>query len=388
MFAEGFLGFFEALLATGLDRGLCAHRDEIRLSITAGQGEPLSWSLIEDECGENNLSISVAGDAAGVGVQNPDAWVRLAMAIVLQLFHLSDAKAAKQLFGPGDGGLDRAASLVHVPLMLSNLLGDRYPSSRSWIDTALVRLDKQHVLYPKKRAVPLIDVLPVVELSKEETEAQPSYVAHSKLATSGLINLRLWDRAKWRGMLYAIYEDSPPVLGLFFENAEAGTKIFRGWRKRLGERDGNEQLQIATLLGIDKKNPWHYRGLVSSSFAAVGRGEGMIFTSPTRLLPMEPPDDVNRQRFLKALGQFGQYLVAPVSVGSDGPVFDFDVGIKKRRFDSVPAWTVGLNNQLAMGLLSTDKPVIPAEKTNPPCAEIFGMMRSSSMGSIRRTRAK
>lgn len=225
-----------------------------------------------------------------------------------------------------------------------------------------------------------------LELSMEEAEAEPPYIAHSKLATSGLINLRLWDRAKWRGMFYAIPEASSPVLGLLFENAEAGTKIFRGWRKRLGERDENDQLQIATLLGIDKKNPWHYRGVVSSSFAEVGRGEGKIFASPARLLTMEPPDDTNRQRFLKALEQFGQYLVAPVSVGPDGPVFDFEVGIEKRKFDSVPAWTVGLNNQLAMGMLSSDKPIIPAEETSPPCAELFGMMRSSSMGSVRRTR--
>lgn len=386
MFAEGFLGFFEAMLATGFDRGLCAHRDEIQLSITTGQGDPLSWSLTEDECGESHFSIGVAGDATAVGVQNPEVWVRLAMDIVLQLFHLSDATGVKQLFGPGDGGLDRAASLTNVPLMLSNLLGSRYPSGRSWIDTALARLNEPHTPYPKKRIVPLADVLPTVELSMEEAKAEPPYIAHSKLATSGLINLRLWDRAKWRGMFYAIPEGASPVLGLLFENAEAGTKIFRGWRKRLGERDENDQLQIATLLGIDKKNPWHYRGVVSSSFAEVGRGEGKIFASPARLLTMEPPDDVNRQRFLKALEQFGQYLVAPVSVGPDGPVFDFEVGIEKRRFDSVPAWTVGLNNQLAMGMLSSDKPIIPAEQTSPPCAELFGMMRSSSMGSVRRTR--
>jgi hypothetical protein len=70
----------------------------------------------------------------------------------------------------------------------------------------------------------------------------------------------LWDKAHWRGLGFAICPTNPPILELIlmFADLEAGAKIFRGWRKRLGEVDQDEWIGLTLITGIDRHHPAHY----------------------------------------------------------------------------------------------------------------------------------
>jgi hypothetical protein len=45
------------------------------------------------------------------------------------------------------------------------------------------------------------------------------------------INVDLWDKAGWEGMVYLFCQNEKPIIGLLFKNYNAGIKIFDEWKK-------------------------------------------------------------------------------------------------------------------------------------------------------------
>ncbi len=63
------------------------------------------------------------------------------------------------------------------------------------------------------------------------------------------IDIPLWDRAKWRGVAWMWKPDKPPGMGLLFENASEGAKVFASWNRRLGQIDKGEELRVSIIEG-------------------------------------------------------------------------------------------------------------------------------------------
>ena len=58
-----------------------------------------------------------------------------------------------------------------------------------------------------------------------------------------VVDIHLWDRARWRGAAYFDYGPQvPPVLALMFEDRDAAQKIFVRWRERFGTVDKDETI--------------------------------------------------------------------------------------------------------------------------------------------------
>jgi hypothetical protein len=83
---------------------------------------------------------------------------------------------------------------------------------------------------------------------------------HTERRVSALIDMPLWDRAKWKGVLYIwpLELDLEPWLALGFEDDVAARAIFAGWRVKLGEIDKEDRIRISILTGADRLNPNHY----------------------------------------------------------------------------------------------------------------------------------
>jgi hypothetical protein len=66
-----------------------------------------------------------------------------------------------------------------------------------------------------------------------------------------LINKKLWDSAKWRDTAFLVTGDfeQQPGIGLFFEDYEAGKKIFEEWRALFGTADAKDLLRVAVIEG-------------------------------------------------------------------------------------------------------------------------------------------
>lgn len=70
------------------------------------------------------------------------------------------------------------------------------------------------------------------------------------------INLDLWNTAKWKGMLYLIYQNQPPFLGILFTNFKAGKEIFSKWKQDYLNHTIDDYLEITYIEApFPKNNP-------------------------------------------------------------------------------------------------------------------------------------
>lgn len=85
-----------------------------------------------------------------------------------------------------------------------------------------------------------------------------SQIRHKDMQVISLINLPLWNRARWSGTLYIFDRDDeeyPPIMALGFRDGASGQQIFREWREQIGEVDERSRLRISIVTGIDRRFP-------------------------------------------------------------------------------------------------------------------------------------
>lgn len=396
LFAEGFLGFFEAMLALGGERRAYAERDEVRVEIRREDtGAALSWSVAADECGEQQFAIRLGAPATEEGVLDPNRWGHLAIELALHVVHFPDKRTAEALLAPGSGSADRALSLVAVPLMLDNILGMQFPHGPSWISETKTKHAASAPDWPLARTVPLVSLLPAVEVPTAPAEAERDYIAHNVMRTSGLLNMQVWENSGWRGFCYVTPPGEVPVLAILFENHEGARQIFRGWRKRLGEIDLSEQLVLGAMTGIDRDRPQDYRAVITQ--VADFAGGGKFLTLPcVRMTLVRGGGAASVEEFVRLVDESGSYFVAPMFLDfarmqsappeSWRDQLGLDLAIRKTRFDLAPAWQAGTSHRLMMGFMRGDQPAVPAGEENPPCAEVLSMIAAPRDESGRRKR--
>lgn len=61
------------------------------------------------------------------------------------------------------------------------------------------------------------------------------------------INLDLWNAAKWKGMLYLMYPDRPPILGILYTDFKAGKEIFSNWKQDYPNHSIDDNLEITYI---------------------------------------------------------------------------------------------------------------------------------------------
>jgi hypothetical protein len=143
-----------------------------------------------------------------------------------------------------------------------------------------------------------------------------------------VIDVHLWDRAKWIGTAYGdVGPHAPPWFGLMFTDGEAGKRVFERWRERFGDVDEDEEIYISIVRRFSAEHPTHY-GLIVTSNVQDHEGLSMV-ASRTNI--MHPSEDVNLSHFLAAYQRSGAYLLMPaIYSGSGAPSFLRDLALMKR----------------------------------------------------------
>ena len=118
---------------------------------------------------------------------------------------------------------------------------------------------------------------------------------------SSIIDLELWNEAKWSGMAFVSDPSlrDPPIACFMFANEEAGEKIFSSLKKDFGHTDSKEEIRLSFIESISKKEPRDYKvHFGSSRDALVDKLEnyGMekdssLLVTITRFHEMNPPND-------------------------------------------------------------------------------------------------
>ena len=153
--------------------------------------------------------------------------------------------------------------------------------------------------------------------SKVKDPSAPSNSKHNDINVLSVINQRLWDKAKWFGTGFIYTQElssEPPVLGLSFRDKESAMKIFKGWKKLIGNQDDLNMINISIITGIDNKNPFHYKVQVSSDNNDLESGENNAatkFAIMARHNVMTPTNSFNLDNFKQLIDNGCDYYLAP-----------------------------------------------------------------------------
>lgn len=315
-------------------------------------------------------------------------WMKGAiLEIALRFAAPQDAETWGKALFENERALDRALTFSDVPIMLGNLHGDRsLLSLADWIDPA----DRTYVVKRTEAWLPE----PPQELSKLFGNTQrgeglaPKEMRdaakgkHSNTRWISPIDTQKWDQAKWRGTLFMWSppgpDTQPPMLGFAYENISAAKDIFQSWRKRYGDDDVKDDLQITIVRGISRDNPAAYAVMVSQNPDNVPFPEGKTIGFVSRINHMYPQTTQNLDLFLKDYSRHGRYVLLPAhlpnKMAQPEPIFDLPIG--KHNLTVINAWEIGTNDMAASVLHLDEPPFIPADQPNPPVIETLEWLKS------------
>lgn len=110
---------------------------------------------------------------------------------------------------------------------------------------------------------------------------------------------------------------APPMLGLMFENPEAGGRIFDDWRKRFGQVDEAGELQVTIVTDLPGRPRSHYAVMFTTNLEARPVRSNTMFVV-ARSLIMEPNTNENLQLFLVGWEETGAFFLGAASTPIGG----------------------------------------------------------------------
>jgi hypothetical protein len=391
---EATLSFLEAFLSTTLGRpGYFAAGPRLRIDVAvAGANDIVSCRRDEDECGETIIRVS-HHDATASELASAKEYQDLLFDILaasLVGLQLSVSKPELEELFSKDRAQDRALLAAQLPRALANVLGNapKYHLG-DWLDATL---SESFILLRDKQWTPTSSDNP--DKPKGPT-ASPAHVSvgtrpnfqklkHRHVRVYSPINLSLWDRAKWIGVGFALEPGATKIaiMALVYSDPEAGEKIFKGWRREVGEVDTNELIGITLVTGINRRFPSWYRVVIGANADSIPRGidSGTLYTFVSRINEMQPEKGENLSRFLDAFAEAGEYRL---TLGRfSGPLSDCstELSITKHRIRIIEEWQIGPSDPARIAVRAGDDPIVPECETSPPIRE--------TLAAVERDRSK
>lgn len=180
--------------------------------------------------------------------------------------------------------------------------------------------------FPPKPERPVIVRVP--ESDPEEAKVSERYATgdHRSVAVRSILDIPQWERAGWIGVMLGLEHDLP-IVGLHFEDREAGREIFERWRERFGARDAEGAIHVAILRELPGRPPSHYAVLLMPGGEPE---EGTLMSMPSRLKLLEPAVDTHLRFFLDNYPAGGSFVLVPTYVKESGePDLMMDLAILK-----------------------------------------------------------
>jgi hypothetical protein len=364
----------ESTLATGIVRNLFARVPKLTVTIKQSDlcADPFEFSM-DDESGLPHLIVTCRYfDPDKLSVEQQHALKdRLAEIVAYSVgcIVIPERERIEELFR-GDSAMSRAINFSGSFQVLGNVLGkNRKRHLSSWIDELhatyeIKREEAWDVDFPPERPkTEPFRLAPPGASGPDQHEWAKSFqtTRHSSLKTFSLIREPIWNKAKWQGIGFVDYEDSPPIFALIFGEREPAGRIFDYWKEEIGKFDDADALRICIIRHVDKKNPHHYRVVIGSNVKRADLVKGGAFAMMSRIHTMTPDTSRNLDAFLKAYRKVGEYFIAPAVVDRNGryPEPIGDVCILKRELIIREACEIGRNDIDCVGILPEDQPIIP-----------------------------
>jgi hypothetical protein len=381
--AERILAGIEALFATSLDEEIFPYREELTIRIDRDVAHQAAPKVIDDASLGSDVLIVHGGSISDPRNTDRDWFLDILALLLTRLVMLPEPDAyMKRIFGE-ESGLARSVNFTESGITMANILGQN-PKTRipDW------NIDHDPRAYLPKRTVSWhggifarkpdtvrselkigVGEIPEEVLDRGNTK-------HTERRVSALIDMPLWDRAKWKGVLYIwpVESDLEPWMALGFEDGVAARAIFTAWRAKFGEIDNEDRIRISILTGVDRLNPHHYSVVVGSNLVESENGPRIKhFVSVSRIHRVEPSTSRNLTGFASRFETTGTYRLMPGLIdfknGKSQPYPD--LAIQKRQIRICPAWQIEEHDPDGVGIFPDDKPIIPEGVLDPPVLKLL-----------------
>jgi hypothetical protein len=390
LLGESIIGFLEAFYATAVrTRRLISPREKLVIEVRQAEAVKLPFvhRQIEDDCGETKLIVTHPVSATmglfGEGFQGKV--IELFAHVTYELHLNLERQELEDMFAKYRAQ-DRAYNVARSIVAVINILGHS-PAARAedWVQ------DDTLAAFPLIREKPWMPIkaanTPARQLDTKElafsTEQPPEHLfgvdamRQCDMRVISPINLPLWDKAAWKGIGVALPQTSddtpPPVIALAFENFDAGKKIFRGWRKRVGEVNRDGWLSVTVITGIRRNSPLDYRVAigVNEAYLKTVTSGARILAMACRTHDMTPSSSYNLDVMQDHFRRAEFVLLVPAALdpelsGIEMTRENFELGIKLTQLKFIPAWQVAENSPIVVAMLGISDPVLPPGMTAPP----------------------
>jgi hypothetical protein len=382
---ETILAVMEAFLATGMSESIFPYQQEFKIKIRPSEfvmGIPKY--RMEEKDGITWIEIRHASNLAKGTIEQHEEyceWLREIMTFVLcQIAIINDPGTAFEKMAKEGAAFSRALGIVDIDVCIKNILG-KDPRFCLWG----WKNQLEEKTFPLQRSVSWSKGrLSTVEQIDSETrppklnEEEGSYelsgidnLKHRDIRVHSVINIPLWDKAKWKAMVYVCFPNEPPSLVFGFTNPDAGKAIFKNWQSRFGKVDKDEYLRISIITGIDEKHPYSYSivvGVDPEFLKSHDHKPNPFYMLNSRIHRMYPVNPENLQRFLTRYKDTNSYTILPARFENPSlaPELFPELGIKKQKLRVCEAWQIDEHDLDICAVPPDANPIIPEHIKNPP----------------------
>lgn len=150
-----------------------------------------------------------------------------------------------------------------------------------------------------------------------------------------IIDIQLWNEARWRGAALGWAENVKPIFGLYFDNEAPARKIFNSWFHIIGHEDPKDIIRIAVIEGdIPGKDKGYTIHICPSDefMEQNSKLDERHLLRISRMHRMNPaPDSQNLPNFKTAYEKFGECFLQLMTIQDGHPYFHRDLTIDKKR---------------------------------------------------------
>ncbi|MDB5051105.1 MAG: hypothetical protein JWO30_4176 [Fibrobacteres bacterium] len=402
---EILLSALEGFLATSIEKDVFAQRASFTVQISKNvRSQKIDYIALEDG-GPIDFTIQHPGFLKYGTLEEREAhhaWVIGSVSeIVARVVRSKDIKAFLEDLAQNELVFARAFNFENIGTAIYDTLGDSpkrslqdFLGSTDVIELPMVRQKAWYLTVPpaeiQESPSPKGAAKTSMKVEQPATRREADLHAHRNMVISPVINGTNWSQADWLGLSFGSSpnEDTPPLLGLIFDEMKSGIAIFNEWLRIIGKEDKDEQISIAIITGISKKVPGRYRVVLTSNPESL-REDGRYATFMAQIKTLDSANPGPMQAFFDAYKRQGKYLLHPIFRSQRPSAKDLlrHGAILKTKLTVIPAWQVDDSNHFFVGIQETDEVEIPAGVTDAPVLKAQQMMRKLKRQKVAASRS-
>lgn len=146
-----------------------------------------------------------------------------------------------------------------------------------------------------------------------------------------LINIELWEEAKWSMTAMFSDKENPPILGFIFFNKQKTIELFEELLSKITNTDKCDELRISIIEEEILEKSYPYIIHINSSVESKDK----FIKNQGRFSKMNPSDNGSLQLFKKEYKKHGKYFVMPLFVNENSklePLFEYMIEKKEVLF--------------------------------------------------------